>query len=98
MFEKFVDNLAKLLDKPPYLWFAFIGAVFVIVSIASGRYFDQIWIFFLYSVIGVMWRYSERDFLRFLEDNKKLKFTTIVIYHIGNIGLLFALLYYLNLV
>ena len=95
-FEKFIDHLAKLLKEPPYLLFVFISAVFVITSLISQRYFDQTWIFFLYSVAGTMWRYIERDVRHnLLKENQKAK--SIVVYHIGNLGLFFALLHYLGL-
>lgn len=95
-FEKFIDRLAQLLREPPYLLFVFISAVFVITSLISQRYFDQTWTLFLYSVAGTMWRYIERDVRHnVLKENMKMK--SIVVYHIGNIGLFFALLYYLGL-
>ncbi|MDP3957732.1 MAG: hypothetical protein Q8Q10_04495 [bacterium] len=60
-FGKYIESLERLIDKPPYLLFAFIGAVLVFVSVAFGREFQQIWIFFLYSVVGSVWRYIEKD-------------------------------------
>lgn len=115
--EKFIDNLAKLLKEPPYLLFVFIGAVFVIISLISQRYFDQTWMFFLYSIAGTMWRYIERDLIgknfvgKILEEkedeNKGSKDfiqkppyrrTIVTIYHIGNIGLFFALIHYLGFI
>lgn len=94
-FEKFIDQLAKLLKEPPYLLFVFISAILVIISIISQRFFDQTWTFFLYSIGGTIWRYIERDFLSTFE--KKYNFVharliVISIYHIGNLILFFVFL------
>lgn len=97
-FEKFIDNLANLLKEPPYLLFLFIGAVVVFVSILSNRYFDQVWIFFLYSIGGTIWRYIERDFLKNVFKTEKQKTVSIIVYHLGNLVLFFLLLKYLNIV
>ena len=94
--KKFIENLARLIDKPPYLFLVFISAVFTIISLISNRYFEQVWVFFLYCVGGTMWRYIERDFLRPSQEYPKIKLTIQIIYHIGNIILFFALLHYLN--
>ena len=95
--EKFVDNLANLLEKPPYLIFLFISAVLVFVSILSNRYFGQSWLFFLYSVIGMIWRYIEKDIYKSVLKTDRQKAIVISIYHLGNIALLFLLLNHLNI-
>jgi hypothetical protein len=95
--EKFIDKLAGLLKEPPYRQFAFIGAVFVVVSLILQRGYDQTWMFLIYSVAGTMWRYMERD-VRHNVLPKKCEKISIVIYHIGNIGLFFGLLYYLGFI
>lgn len=97
-FKKFIENLTKLLDKPPYLFLVFIGAVFTIISLISGNHFEQTWIFFLYCVGGTIWRYIERDFLRPSENYPKTKLSIQIFYHIGNIILFWALLHYLNFI
>lgn len=105
-FEKFIDNLAKLLREPPYLIFIFIGGIFVVISLISQRNFEQTWTFFLYAVGGTMWRYAERDFrtesgdntVKLIGKNIKYKLITYVVYHLGNIGLFLVLLRYLKLV
>jgi|SRR3989344_9383898 len=95
-FGKFIENLSKLLDKPPYLFLVFIGAVFTVISLVSRNYFEQTWIFFLYAVSGTIWRYIERDFLRPTENYPKLRLYLYAIYHAGNLFLLWALLHYLR--
>jgi len=40
-FAKFIENLTKLLDKPPYLFLVFIGAVFTVISLIMRSYFEQ---------------------------------------------------------
>ena len=95
-FNRFVDSLERLIEKPPYLIFVFIGAVFVVISLISQYSFEQTWIFFLYSVGGTIWRYIERDFMRPLDKYANSKLWIITIYHIGNLGLFVALLHYLN--
>lgn|SRR3990167_2922278 len=97
-FKNFIDTLGKLLDKPPYLFLVFIGAVFTVISLISGNHFEQIWLFFLFSVAGTIWRYIERDFLRPSENHPKIKLSIQIVYHIGNIGLFASLLYYLGLI
>ena len=96
-FNSFINSLERLLDKPPYLIFVFIGAVFVVISLISRYSFEQTWVFFLYSVVGTVWRYIERDFMRLLQDkHPDSKLLVISIYHFGNITLLLVLFHYLN--
>ncbi len=94
-FKSFIDSLERLLEKPPYLIFVFIGAVFVIISLISKHNFEKMWVFFLYSVVGTIWRYIERDFISPL---KKYNLLVRIVYHLGNLGLLIALLYNLNFI
>ena len=96
-FEKFIDNLAKLLREPPYLIFLFIGATLVFVSILSNRYFEQVWLFFLYSIIGTIWRYIERDIYKCVLKTEWQRIVVIFIYHLGNIVLFSFLLKYLEI-
>lgn len=101
--DKFTQNLKEVLDKPPYLVFVFVGAVFMIISLLSKNYFDQIWIFFLYSAMGAVWRYIEKDligntFTEGFKTKENFKRFIILVYHIGNIALLIALLHYLKLI
>lgn len=96
-FKEFINKLAKLLKEPPYLVFLFIGAVLVFVSILSNRNFEQVWIFFLYSVGGAIWRYIEKDTYKNVFIGEKSKRVVIAIYHLGNIILFLFLLNYLNL-
>lgn len=98
-FEKFIDNLAKILNEPPYLLFVFISVIFVIIALLTQKNFESTWRFFLYAVAGTIWRYAERDLLGISRDwNKKtLKLIALTIYHLGNFALFFILLKYLNL-
>lgn len=98
--EKFIDNLAKLLNEPPYHIFVFIGGIFVLVTLISKWNFEPIWTFFIYAVAGTIWRYAERDILGVSRDSKNqtLKFMSLGIYHIGNIALFLFLLSYLNFI
>jgi len=68
---KSIKELRKILEYPPYLIFVFISAVFVITTLITKNNFDPVWIFFLYSVGGAMWRYIERDFLRKYREKSK---------------------------
>lgn len=98
--EEYISNLAKLLKEPPYLIFVFMGGIFVIISLISKYEFKSIWIFFLYSVGGTMWRYAERDFLGIARDTKKIRLRILsqIIYHIGNIALFLMLVRFLDLI
>jgi hypothetical protein len=94
---KFMEELRKILEYPPYLIFVFVSAIFVCITLIKGNYFEQIWIFFLYSVIGSIWRYIEKDIMRNVLKEGQVK-TWLVIYHIGNFFLFFALLFYLKII
>lgn len=96
--EKFIDNLTKLLKEPPYLVFLFIGALLVFISILSNRHFEQVWLFFLYSVIGTMWRHIEKDVYANVFAKGRQKAVVVSIYHLGNIVLFLLLLNYLNMI
>ena len=96
--EEFIDHLANLLKEPPYRQFVFVGAVLVFISLIQGEGFEQAWTFLLYSAGGTMWRYVERDIRHNVLKTENARKTSIVIYHIGNIGLFFALLHYLGFI
>lgn len=68
---KSVRELRKILEYPPYLIFVFVGALFILVSLFSKNYFDQVWIFFLYSASGMIWRYIIIDFLIKYKEEKR---------------------------
>jgi hypothetical protein len=93
---KSIEEIRKIFGYPPYLIFVLVGAIFICFSLAKGNYFEQVWIFFLYSVTGSIWRYIEKDIMRNVLKEGQIK-TWLVIYHIGNFFLLFALLHYLRL-
>lgn len=100
-----MDIIKEILLWPPYLIFVFLSSVFMVASLISNNYFDKIWIFFLYSVAGSIWRYIEKDIDHGVqkiikkETNRDIcHLVVIVIYHIGNIVLIFALLRYLELI
>lgn len=120
-FEKFMQILKEILEKPPYLVFVFIGTIFMVISIITNNFLNQNLIFFIYSVIGLVWRYIEKDVeggLRNYIQNKKDRenlgadkfkieitrkisvshLVVIVIYHMGNFSLIFALLSYLKFI
>lgn len=102
--SNFIYNLKEILGKPPYLIFVFISAVFVVVSMIWNRNFSQVWIFFLYSIVGAVWRYIEKDVDSGIskiikEDKAKISHLIIIsIYHVGNIILLVVLIRYLYLI
>jgi len=103
-FEKFIDNLAKLLKEPPYHLFFFAGSIFFLVSLLLQKNPEQTWTFLLYSVGGIIWRYAERDFKTESGENTtklfgktiKYKLITYIIYHVGNIVLFLILLHSLR--
>jgi len=100
--KDFTSTLKGVLGKPPYLVFIFVGAVFVVISLISGNYFNRTWIFFLYSVAGLIWRYIEKDidsgFGKVIKGKKGKNWSHLIIiflYHFGNIILLLLTLFYL---
>lgn len=96
--KNYINEISKLLEKPPYLVFLFISSIFVLVSLISQKNLETTWVFFLYSVGGTMWRYIERDFFRPLENYPSSRLIIIILYHAGNIFLFWALLHYLNFI
>ena len=86
------------LEKPPYLIFVFISAVFVTISLVTKYNFEKMWIFFLYSVGGTIWRYAEKDIISPLKKSPTSKVLIRIVYHLGNFGLFIALLHYLNFI
>ena len=99
-----MDILKEILLWPCYLVFVFIGAILLIISLFTNNYIEQIWIFFIYSITGLVWRYIEKDIDSGIQEiiaedkNKKIShLVVIVIYHLGNIALLLSLLYYINI-
>lgn len=103
--EKFTDNLKDILDYPPYLIFVFVGSVLMMVSLATKDFYEQMWIFLLYSFGGALWRYIEKDLnsgIKKILKEKRAKnishLIIIIVYHTGNIGLFFVLLHYLKLI
>lgn len=107
-FKGFIDSLERLIEKPPYLIFFFVGAVFVAISLITKYNFDKMWIFFLYSVVGIMWRYAEKDIMNPLveklsdkkPEGKRYSSSELwirAVYHVGNFLLLVGLFYFLSL-
>lgn len=95
--ETFVEKLSGLLKEPPYLTFLFIGGVFVTISLVSQNYSESIWVFFVYSVAGTVWRYIERDLRKNAIPSTWMVYS-IIIYHVVNVVLFFSLLRYLELI
>jgi hypothetical protein len=91
-FDKFILSLEKLIEKPPYLIFVFIGSIFLVISLITKFNYDKSFIFLIYSTGGMVWRYIEKDIMRSLESKKLL---IKIIYHIGNIIIFIILLHYL---
>ena len=98
LLSKFLERLAGLLKEPPYRQFVFVGAVLALMSLILREGFEQAWIFLLYSVGGTMWRYIERDIRHNVLKSDELRKISIIIYHIGNVGLFLALLHYLGFI
>lgn len=103
-FEKFIEILKEILLWPCYLIFFFVSAILLLVSLITKFHFEQIWIFFLYSIAGSVWRYIEKDIDHGIqqiiekEENKKICHLIVtIVYHIGNAGLLLGLFVYLKL-
>jgi hypothetical protein len=98
--KKFIGDSKDLVEKPPYLFFVFISAIFVLVSLLSQNHFYEIWIFFLYSVVGHIWRYIEKDIRKNVLRSEWLKIASAIFYHLINLIILFFLLLleYLSLI
>lgn len=99
-----MDIIKEILLWPPYLIFVFVSSVFLAISFISTKYFDKAWAFFIYSVFGSVWRYIEKDVDHGIQkiiktpENKDISHLVIIsIYHLGNIALLIALIYYLKI-
>jgi|GEM_PF-6387316 len=102
--EKFIVLLEKLILYPPYLIFIFVGAPILMISLIMKSWTEPIGIFFLYSAAGSVWRYIEKDLDHGIgkvlkEEGRSRDISHLIvisIYHIGNLGLFLALLYYLK--
>lgn len=107
-FDKFIEKLAEIIGKPPYFFVMFVSAVALIVSISVDKHFNQIFAIFIYSIIGSIWRYIEKDLdsginkMIYKNNGRETKrhplthFIIILIYHLGNVCLLVGLFYYLK--
>lgn len=95
-FKNFIEGLERIINKPPYLLFVFIGAIFVAISLVTKFGYERSWTFLLYSAGGTMWRYAEKDLVSPLKKYPNSQLWIRIIYHIGNLGLFIALLRYLN--
>lgn len=102
-FEKFIQNLSNILLLPCYLIFIYVSPILLIISLVTKNFFNQIWIFFLYTLAGSVWRYIEKDMdhgiQKVVKEEKKdvARLYLISIYHLGNILLFIAfilILYY----
>jgi len=97
-FNSFIGSLERLIEKPPYLIFVFIGSIFLVISLITKFGYEQSWIFLLYSVGGMIWRYAEKDLVHPLKEKYPSSEVWVrSIYHVGNFGLFIALVYCLNI-
>lgn len=97
--KNFIVSFERLIEKPPYLIFVFIGTIFVIVSLISQFSYKQTWAFLVYAVCGTIWRYAEKDLTNpLIKKYPDSKLWIRAIYHIGNLALLIVFLHYLNFI
>src|SRR5256885_11279824 len=59
--ETFIKGLKEMIAGRPYLSYVYSSAVLVIVSLPTNRLFKYTWAFLIYSVVGAVWRYIEKD-------------------------------------
>jgi len=91
-----VKEFKEFLALPPYLFFLFISSIFIITSLIWDREFIASWIFFLYSAVGSITRYIEKDligttFTKELKNKNVFTNTVIIVYHVFNLLLFISL-------
>lgn len=61
-FKTFIDHLRSLVKEAPYMIFIFISPIFLLIGLIWQKYFYLFVVFFLYSVVGIIWRHAVKDF------------------------------------
>ena len=108
-FQSFIEGLERIIEKPPYLIFIFIGSILVLVSLFLKSHFEQTWAFLIYAVGGSIWRHMEKDlsgpimakFPKKITLESKYLYSDLIIriiYHVGNLLLIFLFFHYLHFV
>jgi len=97
LFKSFMDHLRGLVNEPPYKIFIFISPILLVITLIWQKYFVLFFIFFLYSVFGLVWRHAVKDFRGRIEkvyENKefnKINLLLTGIYQLVNIALVIVL-------
>lgn len=95
-FETLIVLLRGLINEAPYKIFIFISPVLLIITLAWGKYFKLFFVFFLYSIVGIIFRHAVKDLRGRIKEvnpnnfNKKNLWLTSI-YQIVNMGLVVAL-------
>jgi len=96
--NEFMNHLITIIEKPPYLIFIFVSPVLLIITLIWQKYFNLFFIFFIYSVVGIIFRHAVKDFRSRLEkvfDSKKFQMLNLWltgVYQIVNLILAIALI------
>ena len=64
----FVYHLSKATKDPPFMSFFFLSSIFLMIAIGQKQYPKILFIFFLYSVFGLVWRHATKDIRALLRD------------------------------
>jgi len=59
--KDFMKYLRGLINEAPYKIFIFISPVFLITALIWQRYVEIFFIFFCYSIFGIVWRHAIKD-------------------------------------
>jgi hypothetical protein len=85
--------LERMVDKPPYFACFFAGVIILITSTIFRFGYIQAWIFLIYSVVGLIWRYATKDLKTpLIEKYPKAELLRRIIYHVGNLVLSICML------
>lgn len=102
--QGFIKSLKDILHDPPYISLFFICSILLLITIYLQRYWEPVFVLFIYSAAETIWRYVSRDIDNAVkavsrdEQKKAIWHLKVVLcYHSINILLFTALVGYLHM-
>lgn len=103
--DKIFEILNKVLtdidQRPHFIAFFSVSSIFVLTALVFQNYFTQVFGVFIFSISGMMWRFALKDLRTPAKEIGGAKYKNYVeffarlIYHEGNLILLYLLLKFL---
>ena len=96
--NEFMGHLRSVIKEPPFLAFFYVSTILLIVGSFRPLYFNTFLAFFLYSIVGVIWRHAVKDVRGMLEKAYPSNFTKknlwlTLFYHFINLISVFFLIF-----